>query len=72
MLDEVGEGIVQVACGLFQDAEGDFDVGGAKFFDALAADEGIGVLGGDDAAGDTGRDEGVGTGRGAAVVAAGL
>jgi hypothetical protein len=37
MLDEVGEGVVEVAGGLLEDAEGDFDVGGAKFFDALAA-----------------------------------
>ena len=72
MLDEVGEGVVQIAGWLFEDAESDFDVGGAKFLDALAADQGVGVLRGDDAASDAGVDEGVGAGRGAAVVAAGL
>ncbi len=72
MLDEVGEGFVEVAGLLLEDAEGDFDVGGAEFGDALAADEGVGVGGGDDAAGDAGGDEGVGAGAGAAVVAAGF
>ena len=72
MLDEVSEGVVQVAGWLLEDAEADFDIGIAKFLNALAADQGVGVLGGDDAAGDAGVDEGVGAGRGAAVVAAGL
>ncbi len=72
MLDEVGEGVVEVAGGLFEDAESDFDVGGAEFLNSLAADLGVGVLGGDDAAGDAGGDESVGAGAGAAVVAAGL
>ncbi len=72
MLDEVGEGVVQVAGGLFEDAEGDFDVGGAKFLNALAADQGVGIPGCDDTAGDTGGDEGVGAWAGATVVAAGL
>ncbi len=72
MLYVVGEGVVQVAGWLFEDAKGDCDVGGAKFLNALAADQGVGVLRCDDAAGDTGGDESVGTGRGAAVVAAGL
>ena len=56
MLDEVGEGVVQVARGLFEDAERDFDVGGSEFFNSLAADQRIGVLCGDDAAGDAGSD----------------
>ena len=72
MLDEVGEGFVEVAGLLLEDAEGDFDAGGAEFGDAAAADLGVGVLGGDDAAGDAGGDEGVGAGAGAAVVAAGF
>ena len=55
-----------------EDAEGDFDAGCAKFFDALTTDLRVGVLRGDDAAGDAGGDEGVGAGRGAAVVAAGF
>ena len=45
---------------------------GAELGDALAADEGVGIDGGDDAAGDLGVDEGVGAGAGAAVVAAGF
>ena len=72
MLDEVGEGVVEVASGLLEDAEDNFDVGVAEFADAQAADLGVGILRGDDAAGDAGGDEGVGAGRGAAVVAAGL
>ncbi len=71
-LDEVGEGVVEVAGLLLEDADGDVDAGGAEFGDALAADEGVGIDGGDDAAGDFGGDEGVGAGAGAAVVAAGL
>ena len=50
----------------------DFDVGGAEFGEALAADERVGVDGGDDAAGDAGGDECVGAGAGAAVVGAGF
>ena len=72
MLDEVGEGVVEVAGLLLKDAKGDFDAGGAEFCDSLAADEGVGIFGGDDDAGDSGGDEGVGAGAGAAVVAAGL
>ena len=72
MLDEVCEGVVQVAGGLLEHAEGDFDIGGAKFFNALAADQGVGIAGRDDAAGDAGGYEGVGAGASAAVVAAGL
>jgi len=72
MLNEVGEGVVQVACLLLEDANGDFDACGAESFDALAADPGVGVLGGDDAAGDTSFDERVGAGWSAAVMAAGF
>ena len=71
-LDEVGEGVVEVAGRLLEDADGDVDAGGAEFGDALAADERVGIDGGDDAAGDFGGDEGVGAGAGAAVMAAGL
>jgi len=72
VLDEVGEGFVEVAGLLLEDAECDFNVGGAESLDALATDMGVGVLRGDDAAGDAGFDECVGTGWGAAVVAAGF
>ncbi len=70
--DEVCEGFVEVSGLLLEYAEGDFDSGSAKFLDALTAYLWVGVLRGDDAAGDSGGDEGVGAGRGAAVVAAGL
>jgi hypothetical protein len=72
VLDEVGESVVEVAGGLFEDADDDFDSGVAKSLDAPAADLGVGVLRGDDATGDSGGDESVGTGWGAAVVAAGF
>jgi hypothetical protein len=72
MLDEVGEGVVEVASLLLEDAEGNFDVGFAEFLNALAADSGVGILGGDDAAGDAGSDEGVGAGAGATLVTAWL
>ncbi len=72
VLDEVGEGVVEVAGGLLEDAESDFDSGGAEFGDALAADLGVGVFGGDDDTGDAGGDEGVGAGAGSSVVGAGL
>src|ERR1700732_3232941 len=72
MLDEVGEGVVQVAGWLFEDAESDFAVGGAEFLNALGADQGVGIPGCDDAAGDAGGDEGVGARAGATVMAAGL
>ena len=72
MLDEVGEGVVEVASGLLEDADRDFDSGGAEFCDALAADLRVGIVGGDDDTGDAGGDEGVGAGAGAAVVGAGL
>lgn len=72
MLDEVSEGVVEVASLLLEDAEGNFDVGFAKFLNALAADFGVGILGGDDAAGDAGSDEGVGAGASAAVMTAWL
>ena len=72
MLDEVSEGIVEVAGWLLKDADGDFDACGAKSLDALSADLRVGILSGDDAAGDAGGDESVGAGRSAAMVAAGL
>ncbi len=68
----MSEGFVEVASLLLEDAECDFDACCSEFFDALAADLWVGILRGDDAAGDAGGDESVGTGRGAAVVAAGL
>ncbi len=72
VLDEVGEGVVEVLGLLLEGSDGDFYACGAEFGDALAADEGVWVGGGDDAAGDAGGDEGVGAGAGAAVVGAGL
>jgi len=72
VLDEVGEGLVEVARGLFEDAEGDFDVCTAETGYAFAADLRVGVLCGDDAAGDSRGDESVGAGGCAAVVAAGF
>ena len=72
VLDEVGEGFVEVAGLLFEDAESDVDVGRTEAGDALAADTGVWVLRGDDAAGDSGFDERVGAGRGAAMVTAGF
>jgi hypothetical protein len=72
VLNEVGEGVIQATRPLFEDAEGDFDVCGAEFCDSLAADLGVGVLSSDNAAADAGFDERVGTGRGTAMVAAGL
>ena len=68
----MGEGFVEIAGWLFEDAEGDFDSGGAESGDALTAHLRVGVLCGDDAAGDAGFDESVGAGRGAAVMAAGF
>ena len=47
-------------------------VGGPEFGESLAADERVGVDGGDDAAGDVGGYKCVGTGAGAAVVSAGF
>jgi hypothetical protein len=55
--DVVGEGFVEVASLLLEDAESDFDACSAQFFDALAADLWVGVLRGDDAAGYAGGDE---------------
>src|ERR1700722_7174688 len=49
-----------------------FDARGAEFGDSCASDKGIGVDGGDDAAGDAGGDEGIRAGRRTAVVRAGL
>ena len=72
VLDEVSEGVVEVARRLFEDTEGDVDVGGAEFLNSLAADLRVRVLGGDDAATDASGDESVGTGAGAAVVTAGF
>jgi hypothetical protein len=72
VLDGVGEGVVQIACRLLEDAERYFDVASAEFLNALAADLWVGVLRGDDAAGDASSDEGVGAGAGASVMTAGL
>ena len=72
VLDEVGEGVVEVAGLLLEDAEGDFNACGFYSGDALAANQWVWVFGGDNAAGDAGFDEGVGARRGATVVAAGL
>jgi hypothetical protein len=70
VLNEVGEGFVEIAGLLFEDADGDLDAGGAKFGETLAADLWVGVLRGDDAAADARGDEGIGAGASAAVVAA--
>jgi hypothetical protein len=64
--------LVELAGLLFEGAYSDFDSGVAEAEDALSGDEGVWVFGGDYAAGDSGFDEGVGAGGGAAVVAAGL
>lgn len=72
VLDEVGEGIVEVACGLLEDAESDFDACGAKFCDALSADLRVGIFGGDDGSCNAGSYEGVGAGAGSSVVRAGF
>lgn len=56
VLDEVGEGFIEIAGGLLEDAHNNFNVGGAKSLDALSADLRVGILRGDDAAGDTGGD----------------
>jgi hypothetical protein len=72
VLDEVGEGFVEVAGRLLEDAEGHFDVCVAESLDALATDFWIGVLSGNDTTGDACGDERVGAGWGAAVVAAGF
>jgi len=72
VLDEVGEGVVEVAGWLLEDAEGDFNAGGAKFGDSLATDLRVRVFGGDYGSGDAGGDEGVGAGAGSSVVGAGL
>lgn len=76
MLNKVSEGFVELACLLGQRIGGieqkDFDVGVAEVSDAAATDEGIGVYGGYNAAGDTSGDERVGAGTGTAVMNAGL
>ena len=72
VLDEVGEGVVEVLGWLLEGADYYFYPGGAEFGDALTADQRVWVGGGDDAAGDAGGDEGVGAGAGAAVMGAGF
>ena len=72
MLNEMGEGVVLPARLILLDAEVDFDAGVAKFLHASAADERVGVEGGDHGAGYAGGDERVGAGRCAAVVRAGF
>jgi len=71
-LDEVSEGFVEAAGRLLEGTESDFDVGGAELCDALPADERVGVFGGDDDADDSGGDQRVGAGAGAAMVGAGF
>ena len=72
VLDEVGEGVIELAGLLLQDAEGDFDVGVPESFNALTADFWIGVLSSDDAARYSGSDQCIRAGRGATVVTAGF
>jgi len=72
ILDEVGEGVVEIAGWLLQDSEGDFDACGAESGEALAADLRVRVFGGDDDSGDAGGDEGVGAGAGSSVMGAGF
>jgi len=55
-----------------QDAQSDFDAGVAELFNAATADERVGVCGGNDAARDSGGDQGIGAGSGASMVAAGF
>ena len=55
-----------------EQALGDGDAGLAQAGDAAAVDAGVRVAGGNADAGDAGFDEGIGAGRGVAVMAAGL
>ncbi|MCU1320298.1 MAG: hypothetical protein JWP98_1816, partial [Edaphobacter sp.] len=70
--DEVDEGFVEVAGWLLEDSDGDFDACGLEFDDASSADLRVGVDGSYDAAGDSGCDEGIGAGAGAAMMGTGL
>lgn len=70
MLDEVSEGIVEVAGLLLEGSDCHFDASGLEFGDALAADLGVGVDGRDDDSGDAGGDESVGAGACASVMGA--
>jgi hypothetical protein len=72
MLDEVGEGVVEVAGWLLKDSEGDFDPGGAESSDALAADLRVRVFGGDDDSCDARCYKGVGAGASSSVMGTGL
>jgi hypothetical protein len=73
MLDEVSEGLVEVAGLLLESGVGnlrDFDPGGAEFCDTLTADCWVGVNCSDDDPGDSSGDEGIRAWSGATVVAA--
>jgi hypothetical protein len=72
VLDEVGEGVVEVAGWLLKSADGDFDSGGAESGDAFAADLRVGVLCRNDGSVDTGFDEGIGAGTSSSVVRTGF
>ena len=72
VLDEVGEGVVEVLGLLLEGADGDFDACIEEAEDALSGDEWIGIAGGDDDAGDAGGDEGVRARASASVVGAGF
>ena len=68
----MGEGFVEIAGLLLQDACRDFYACCLKFGDTLSSYEWVGIDGGDDAAGDSCRDKGVGARAGAPVMAARL
>jgi hypothetical protein len=68
----MSEGLIQVAGLLLKNANGDVNVCVAEYLNASSADEGIGIGGCDNAAGDTGFNERVGAGTGSTVVAAGF
>lgn len=72
MLDEVGEGVVEIAGWLLKSAEHDFDSGGTESGNALAADLRIRILGCNDGSADAGFDEGVGAGTSSSVMGTGF
>ena len=72
VLDPFGEAFVEAAGFGFTDARGDLNAGCGECLHPMAGYVGIGVGGGGDYARDSGGDEGLGAGAGAAGVVAGL
>lgn len=72
MLDEEGEGIVEVAGWLLKSAEGNFDSCGAESGDAFAADLRVRVSGCNDGSADAGCYQSVGAGTSSSVVRTGF